>query len=493
MRKFLSKNSQEKVLPVKDEIPAQVPLADLSGAPKQMQNSADHVVDPMLSVWLKIIAVSTISLVAFEIIAVATAMPFVVEELHGEHLYALASGIVLAAQLVTTVLAGPWCDAKGPKLIFYFGIFFFIFGLIGAAVATNIELLVVGRAVQGFGGGLILVPLYVMIAKFVAPREQPAFFAAFAAAWILPSLIGPMIAGILVEHLSWRWVFGLPAVLVIIAMPLYVLKLRQFPNTAANVKVQSMYRILGFAVLAGVSVGALQIISGTKASDFTPFTFLIIGTLTVVLFAAVRPLLPPHTFRIAPGLPATVFYRGLLNGSYLTVELFLPLMLKNLHGYSPTAAGMVLTVGAITWAAGSWIQGRIFDLKIRAKLPIAASLLQLLGTLITLLGIFSNINGAFIYLGWLFASFGIGLVYPALAAHALALTPPERHGQTSSAVQVSDTLGAAVLIAFGGIIFAFSEPAGYLAYLAAIGFACVIIVFGLFITGRIKIGSVNIK
>ncbi|XCB30046.1 MFS transporter [Arcanobacterium hippocoleae] len=161
-----------------------------------------------LAKWLKIISVSVISLVAFEVIAVATAMPYVVEELNGEHMYALASGVVLATQLVTTVLAGSWCDVKGPKPIFYAGISFFILGLLIETAALNIELLVFGRAIQGFGGGLIIVPLYVMIAKFVAPRQQPAFFAAFAAAWILPSLIGPMIAGILVEHLSWRWVLA---------------------------------------------------------------------------------------------------------------------------------------------------------------------------------------------------------------------------------------------------------------------------------------------
>ncbi|XCB30045.1 hypothetical protein RQN30_00825 [Arcanobacterium hippocoleae] len=254
-------------------------------------------------------------------------------------------------------------------------------------------------------------------------------------------------------------------------------------------KVPSLKRMFIFATFSGISVGALQIISGTKAVDFTPLTFLAILVLTVVCFAAVRPLLPPHTFRILPGLPATIFYRGIINGSYLTVELFLPLMLKNLHGYNPTAAGMVLTVGSITWALGSWIQGRIFNPQIRAKLPLAASVLQLLGTLITFLGAFSGINGAIVYIGWLFASFGVGLVYPALAAHALALTVPEQHGQTSSAVQVSDTLGAAVLIAFGGIIFAFTEPAGYIAYLYALGFASAMVVFGLIITSRIKMGS----
>ncbi|MDR6938740.1 MFS transporter [Arcanobacterium hippocoleae] len=465
------------------------PTTDVPSAPQETKYEVQKAVATNLCLWLKIISVSVISLVAFEVIAVATAMPFVVEELHGEHMYALASGIVLATQLITTVLAGPWCDARGPKPIFYTGITFFVLGLLFATAAMNIELLVLGRAIQGFGGGLIVVPLYVMIAKFVPPRSQPAFFAAFAAAWILPSLIGPMLAGLLVEHLSWRWVFGLPAVLVIFAIPLIMLKMRQFPNTHSTAKIAHLPRVITFATLAGVSVGALQIISGTKAADFTALTFLSIAVLTIVVFAAVRPLLPPHTFRVTPGLPATVFYRGLINGSYLTVELFLPLMLKNLHGYSPTAAGMVLTVGSITWAIGSWIQGRIFDPQLRAKLPVIASTLQLIGTLITFLGIFSEVSGIAVYIGWLIASFGIGLVYPALSAHALALTPAERHGQTSSAIQVSDTLGAAVLIAFGGIIFAFAEPAGFLAYLYALGFAGVIIVLGLCITGRIKMGK----
>ena len=136
-------------------------------------NSAQNVAN--LNWWLKIISVSVITLVAFETIAVSTALPFVVEELHGLHLYALASGIAMATQLITTVLAGPWCDARGPKPIFYGGTTLFVFGLAIETFAPTIHILVFGRAIQGFGGGLILVPLYVMIAKFVEARQQPAF------------------------------------------------------------------------------------------------------------------------------------------------------------------------------------------------------------------------------------------------------------------------------------------------------------------------------
>ena len=305
-------------------------------------------------------------------------------------------------------------------------------------------------------------------------------------------MVGPVIAGFLVENISWRWVFGLPALAIALSMPLILWKMQQFPNPAvANAANPHLRRAFLLSVFSGIAVGGLQIISGTKSENFSLYTLLAIIIFTAVLFLSVRPLLPAHTFRVAPGLPATIFYRGLINGSYLTVELFLPLMLKMEHGYSATAAGMVLTVGSVTWAIGSWIQGRVLNPEIRAKLPLIGSAMQLIGTLITLLGAFSEISGIAVYTGWLIASLGIGLVYPALAAHALALTPPERHGQTSSAVQVSDTLGAAVLIAFGGIIFALTTPTGYIAFLYTLGFACVIIFFGLLITGRINMGPID--
>ena len=181
-----------------------------------------------LEQWLTILAVALISLVAFETLAVATAMPFVVEFLDGQHLYALAAGVALATQLMTTALAGPWTDAKGPKPSLYTGLGLFVLGLTVASFAPNIEVIVLGRAIQGLGGGLMIVPLYVFVGNYVAPERQPKIFAWFSAAWVVPSLIGPFVAGFFVEHLNWRLVFGIVPLVILLILPMLIVQFRKF-------------------------------------------------------------------------------------------------------------------------------------------------------------------------------------------------------------------------------------------------------------------------
>ena len=134
-------------------------------------------------------------------------MPTVARALDGMSLYALVFGAPLAAQLFATPLGGAWCDARGVRGCLYTGITLFAGGLLVCGLSPTMEVLVAGRVLQGLGGGFLIVPLYVLVGSVVAPVRRPAFFAAFSAAWVVPSLVGPMVAGLVVEQFSWRWIF----------------------------------------------------------------------------------------------------------------------------------------------------------------------------------------------------------------------------------------------------------------------------------------------
>lgn len=446
-----------------------------------------QLVPESLEKWLKVFSTLLISLVAFETIAVATAMPFVVEILHGENFYALASGVALAAQLFTTVLAGPWCDARGPKPSLYTGTVLFISGLLVATAAPTVQILIVGRAIQGLGGGLMVVPLYVLVSTHVAPARQPAFFALFSAAWVLPSLIGPVIAGYLVDYVHWRWVFGMTPLLLVFVLPFSFAKIRLFPNPPHQPMPKRSGRTAILALGTASMVGLLQILSGTKTDAFNWQIFVAILVATVSAFVLVRPLLPPGSLRAGNPLGATVLMRGMLNGAFLTVEIFLPLMLKNIHGWGPTQAGIILTAGSFTWALGSWIQGRIFSQNYRSMLPFWGTAGFLFGLVIAAVGIFPQIPGWVTIIGWFIAGLGIGLIYPALTVHALEITPPGKKGATSSAIQVADTMGASLCIAYGGIVFAISGGGGPAAFFSVIVLMASISILGLFVSKRVGV------
>ncbi|KAE8762682.1 MFS transporter, partial [Georgenia thermotolerans] len=185
-------------------------------------------------------------------------MPAVTADLGGLHLYAVASGAPLAAQLVATAVGGAWSDARGPRGSLVAGIAAFCAGLVVAGLAPSMEVLAVGRAIQGFGGGLLLVPLYVLVGALVPQARQPRFFAAFAAAWVVPGLVGPGIAGLVVEHASWRWIFlAVPTLTVAVSLALVPLLRRVgrdgAPRTSGGRR--RTRRLLLAALGAGLAAG----------------------------------------------------------------------------------------------------------------------------------------------------------------------------------------------------------------------------------------------
>lgn len=152
-------------------------------------------------------AVALISMLAFESIAVATAMPAVAAALDGLPLYALAFGATLATSVLGMTAAGQLCDKRGPYRASLAGLAAFLAGLLLAGFAPDMKALVAGRALQGLGSGVLGVALYVGVGRVVPQPLHPKLFAMFAGAWVVPGLVGPALASFLVQALSWRAVF----------------------------------------------------------------------------------------------------------------------------------------------------------------------------------------------------------------------------------------------------------------------------------------------
>lgn len=159
--------------------------------------------------------VSVVLLIAFEATAVGTAMPVAARELDGVSLYAFAFSGYFTTSLFGMVLSGQWSDRHGPLGPLTTGIASFGAGLLLSGTAGTMWVFILGRAVQGFGGGLVIVALYVVVGRAYPERLRPAIMAAFAASWVLPSIVGPLAAGTVTEQLGWRWVFvGIPLLVV---------------------------------------------------------------------------------------------------------------------------------------------------------------------------------------------------------------------------------------------------------------------------------------
>lgn len=435
-----------------------------------------------LFIWL---SVAVVSLVAFEAVAVGTAMPTVVRKLDGQNLYALAMGIPLAAQLITTALAGIWSDAKTPQSCLYTGIIVFSLGLVICTTAPSMILFVLGRTIQGLGGGLCIVPIYTLIGSYVHPHRQGVLFSSLSSAWVVPSLIGPVIAGWFVQALNWRFVFGLVPALFVAIFPALIFILSRLPSREETKKMYGVGKVMFPAFLTGVTIAVLQVLSGTKPADFDVYVFLAIAAAVLLTFVFVKPLLPHGMYVARRGLASSLLTRGIANGTFIGTEAFLPLLLQEAHGWSPTAAGFILTVGSVTWAVGSWWQGRIIDPAKRRELALWATFMQLGGIALIVPSSFPAVTPWLVVAGWTLTGLGTGLIFPAMSVHALAMTPQERQGNTSSAIQLSDTLGASFCIAAAGIAYAIVMPNEYLAFAVTIGLMALMFALTLLTVRRI--------
>src|SRR3954452_9172130 len=163
-----------------------------------------------------LLAIITIS--AFEAMAVATAMPVVAQELDGRSGYGLAFSMFLTGWLLGSVLGGVGCDLRGPRPAIGTGVCLAVAGLVLSGLAGEFWVFTAGRAVAGLGGGFMIVAVYVVIGQAYPQKLQPVVFGWLAAAWVVPSLLGPLAAGLLTQYLSWRLVFYGVAPLVLAAV-----------------------------------------------------------------------------------------------------------------------------------------------------------------------------------------------------------------------------------------------------------------------------------
>ncbi|MFE3637153.1 MFS transporter [Streptomyces cellostaticus] len=396
--------------------------------------------------------VSVVCLIAFEATAVGTAMPVAARELHGVALYAFAFSAYFTTSLFGMVLAGQWSDRSGPLGALTTGIAAFAAGLVVAGTAGAMWVFVLGRAVQGLGGGLVIVALYVVVGRAYPERLRPAIMASFAAGWVVPSIVGPLAAGAVTEHLGWRWVFlGIPALVVLpLVLALPQIRVRAAgPVDGADGAASFDRRRIRLALAISLGAGLLQ-----YAAQDLRWLSLVPGLAgAALLVPAVLGLLPRGTYRAVRGLPSVVLLRGLSAGSFIAAESFVPLMLVTQRGLSPTLAGFSLAAGGVTWALGSWVQSRPRVEPYRERLMtagmalVAAAIVTAPGVLLPSVPVWS------VAVAWGFGCFGMGLVISSTSVLLLKLSAPRDAGANSAALQISDALSNVVLLAATGAAF----------------------------------------
>ncbi|MDO4664772.1 MAG: MFS transporter [Actinomycetaceae bacterium] len=388
-------------------------------------------------------ALLTITIVALTALSLTTIAPLIASDLQAGSIFPLIFGLPAAAQVVSTVVAGIYVDAKGTRAPLLQGVAFLFFSIVLSGLAPNISTFLVARTLDGIGNGFTLVSLYVLVTHILDEGMQARGIAAFSYAWVIPSFGGPFLAGIIADAWQWRAIFW---ILAIGFLPVILFCMRLIPNLTTKDGAFTPNRRLIWASVAGAGIVMLQV--GAHAT-FAPFYIFLGAVLGIV---GIGILLPTGTLRARPGIPALLGSRGLINGAFISAEAFIPLLLQHGRHWSTAMSGILICIGAATWAIGSAIAARVQ--KHQQALPLAGISLCTLGLFLTL---FTSWNGTpiwFLVLGWTLAGLGVGLAYPIIALLLLRAAPENRKGEVSSQMQVADAMGMALLMGFISAIYA---------------------------------------
>jgi MFS family permease len=413
--------------------------------------TAAVVLEPRARRALRVGLVLAVTMYAFEALAVATALPRVLDDLGGIHLYGAAFSAYMLGSLVAMVVTGHEADRRGPARPFAAGVVCFAAGLVAAATAPSMPVVVLARALQGMGGGAVAACAYVAIGRGFAEEDRARTFALLSAAWVVPGLVAPAAAGAVAEHLHWRWVFAgllpLPVIVALLALP----TLRHLPpEPDVEAEPGHLRAALALAAGAGVLLAGLD-----NAAWFVAVPLVVVGG--VLLVRAARRLLPDGVFRAAAGLPAIVASRALLNAAFFGADAFVPLALTEVRHQSAVVAGLTLTTASLTWASASWAQSRWGDAWGRRRTVQAGLVLVALSSVAMVPILDDAVPIPYAAMVWLFAGAGMGIAFNTSSVAALALAAPGREGRVSAGLQVADALGVAIGTGVAGAIVAYAS------------------------------------
>jgi len=392
----------------------------------------------------------TVSMAAFEALAVATILPETVREIGGLEWYGWAFTGFMLANLVGIPLAGEAADRRGPALPFLVGVVAFAGGLAIAGFANSMEVLVAGRVLQGGGAAALSSVAYVAVARAYPAQEQPRMMALLSSAWVLPGLFGPALAAGIARQAGWRFVFLGLAPATLFAGALAMRGLRGLGPAPQGTAAPRTGRLRDAALLAA---GVALTLLGSRNQRTLIAVGLALSGAALALYALLR-MLPPGTLRARAGLPAAIAVLALVNFAFFAVEAFLPLALADVRSASMTWVAAALTAGTLAWTAGSWIQARGATRASRRTLLGGGVLCLFAGTAGATAILLPALPAATAVFAWALAGLGIGIAYPTATLAILEDAPAGREGETSATMQIANALAIALGTGIGGELIA---------------------------------------
>ncbi|WP_024792906.1 MFS transporter [Tomitella biformata] len=430
-----------------------------------------------------------VAVYATNIFVTTSLLPNAVADIGGQRYYAWTMTVFLLASVISSMLVGLALRTHGPRRSYLAGFGVFAVGSAAAALAPTMELLLVGRAVQGLGGGLLTGLAFGVLRSALPDRLWPRAIALISAMWAVGNILGPILGGLFAQLGIWRGAFWL---LAAAALALCLMSQRALPRTrphrAGRGGLGVPYQGLVLLTVVAGAISVASVVAGTGLRVGLIAAAAVALGLFIVSERRVRnPVLPRFTYTRTSPLPWV--YLGIL---FLaiggTVEMFVPLFGQELGGMTPLMAGLLGAALSWGWSAASITATYATAPRTIAAIKISGPAVLAVGLLAY--GFLQRVDpGPWVITGWFAAlvvtGAGIGMAFAHLITAALSSTDDEDDAAKASAgvntVQlIANTLGSAL----AGLLVAVGGPGlvGSARYLT-VGFA-VIAVLGVLVAVR---------
>jgi EmrB/QacA subfamily drug resistance transporter len=386
-------------------------------------------------------------MIAIEATIVSTAMPKIAAQLGDLHFYAWVFSAFLLTQTATTVVFGKLSDLYGRRPVLLIGIAIFLVGSLLCGLATSIPMLIVFRLVQGVGAGAIQPIGITVVGDLYSVQERGKIQGYLASVWGISSVVGPLVGALIVNNISWAWIFWINLPIGLVAAAGFVLFLHEgVAHERRSIDVAG-------AALFTVAIASLMM-ALTEAGTSTADTLwpALVFVVTAVLFVlqerrAKDPMLDFRLWAQRPILTSNV--TTLLSGmAIIGLTTFLPIFVHGVMGQSLLVAGFTLTMMVFGWPIGATLAARNFvRFGLRATLLFGAVLIPVGAVAFVVLGASSSpvVAG----LGSTVMGFGMGfLSTAAIVIIQDSVDWAQRGSATASNIfsrNLGSTLGATVL------------------------------------------------
>ena len=387
---------------------------------------------------------------------VATALPTITRDLGGFSKVTWVATAYLMAQVVSMPLYGKLGDQLGRKRILLSAVVLFVVGSMACGLSQTMNELLIARFIQGLGGGGLGVVAMAVTADIIPAKQLGRWMGYQGVAFAVASVLGPLVGGLFVDHLSWRWAFYINLPIGAVALAIIISQLK--------VPYRRQMHSLDWvgALLIMLALSSFTVLVSTGGIDFSWTSAEALGFAAVIVVAgvsfwrwerrAIEPVIPLRLFadKVIAGNVGVNLTSGLLLfcGIY-----FVPLYMQEVHGISPTASGLVLIPVMFGAAAGTMISGRRMERGSRIKpWPIVGAGFTILG--MALLSMLTEHTAtALVALFVLFVGLGAGfMMQPSLLAVQNAAAPADLGTATATGLlfrMLGSTIGAPI---FGGLI-----------------------------------------